>query len=79
MPAQQPAAGLATRLGYAEKKLAALTPPRGRGKRQITDAATLVEAIALVRTAHRVDGLLSGAWEKQVEQNTPDVGRGRGS
>src|SRR5262249_53453744 len=51
----------------------------GRGKRQITDEATLVAAIARVLTAHRVDGLLSVTWEKQVEQKTQYVGRGRGS
>jgi transposase len=79
MHATQQAAGLETRLSHAETKLAALTPPRGRGKRQITDEATLVEAIDLVRTAHRVDGLLSVTWEKQVEQKTQYVGRGRGS
>ena len=55
------------------------TPPRGRGKRQITDEATLVEAIDLVFTEHRVEGLLSVAWEKQVEQTTQYVGRGRGA
>src|SRR5881296_2991386 len=70
MHAQQQAAGLETRLGYAEKKLAALTPPRGRGKRQITDEATLVEAIDTVLKEHRVVGLLSLAWEQQVEQRT---------
>ena len=79
MHAAQQAAGLEKRLRHAETQLAALTPPRGRGKRQITDEATLVEAIALVLTAHRVDGLLSVAWEKQVEQTTHYVGRGRGS
>src|SRR5437867_743264 len=79
MHANQQAAGLATRLSHAETKLAALTPPRGRGKRQITDEATLVEAIALVLTEHRVDGLLCVTWEKQVEQKTQYVGRGRGS
>jgi transposase len=56
-----------------------LTPPRGRGKRQITEEATLVEAIDLVLTAHRVDGLLRVTWAKQVEQKIQDVGRGRGS
>ena len=70
MHAQQQAAGLEARLGYAEKKLAALTPPRGRGKRQITDAATLVEAMDPGRKAHRVHGLLSVAWEKQSERKT---------
>ena len=79
MHANQQAAGLETRLRHAETKLAALTPPRGRGKRHITDEATLVEAMARVLTAHRVDGLLSVTWEKQVEQNTQYVGRGRGS
>lgn len=79
MHATQQAAGLETRLRHAETQLTALTPPRGRGKRQITDEATLVEAIDLVLTAHRVDGLLSVAWEKQVEQTTQYVGRGRGS
>jgi transposase len=77
--ADQQAAGLEKRLGHAETHLTALTPPRGRGKRQITDAATLVEAIDRVLTAHRVDGLLRVAWEKQVEQTTQDVGRGRGA
>src|SRR5713101_1114605 len=79
MHATHQAAGLEKRLRHAETQLTALTPPRGRGKRQITDEATLVEAIALVLTAHRVDGLLSVAWEKQVEQTTHYVGRGRGS
>lgn len=79
MHATQQVAGLETRLRHAETQLAALTPPRGRGKRQITDEATLVEAIDRVLTAHRVDGLLSVAWEKQVEQTTHYVGRGRGA
>src|SRR6267154_2350617 len=79
MHAAQQAAGLETRLRHAETKLAALTPPRGRGKRQITDAATLVEAIDVVLKEHRVDGLLSVTWEQQVEQTTQYVGRGRGS
>jgi transposase len=79
MHADQQAAGLEKRLSYAETKLAALTPPRGRGKRQITDEASLVAAIDRVLTEHRVDGLLSVTWEKQVEQTTQYVGRGRGS
>jgi transposase len=77
--AARQAAGVASRLGHAEKKLAALTPPRGRGKRQITDEATLVAAIATVLTAHRVEGLLHVAWEKQIERTTQYVGRGRGA
>jgi hypothetical protein len=38
-----------------------------------------VEAIALVRKAHRGDGVLSGTGEQQVEQTTHYGGRGRGS
>src|SRR5215470_9676057 len=79
MHAHQQAAGLETRLSHAEAKLAALTPPRGRGKRQITDEVTLGEAITRVLTEHRVEELLSVTWEKQVEQKTQYVGRGRGS
>ena len=67
MHATQQAAGLEKRLSHAETQLTALTPPRGRGKRHITDEATLVEAMARV------------LWEKQVEQTTQDVGRGRGA
>jgi transposase len=77
--ADQQTAGLEKRLGHAESQLTALTPPRGRGKRQITDEATLIEAIDRVLTTHRVDGLLRVAWEKQVEQTTQYVGRGRGA
>ena len=72
-------AGLETRLVNAEKKRAALTPPRGRGKRQITGHTTLVEAIDHVLKEHRAAGLFSVAWEKQVERHTHYVGRGRGS
>jgi transposase len=79
MHANQQAAGLEKRLHHAETQLAALTPPRGRGKRQITDEVALVEAIDRVLSAPQVDGLLSVAWEKQVEQTTQYVGRGRGA
>src|SRR5713101_1092467 len=79
MHADQQATGLEKRLCHAETTLAALTPPRGRGKRQMTDEATLVEAIDRVLTEHRVDGLLSVTWEQQVEQTTQYGGRGRGS
>ena len=70
--ATQQAAGLEKRLQRGDSPTA-LTPPRGRGKRQITDEATLVEAIDRVLQDQRVDGLLSVAWEKQVEQTTQYV------
>ena len=79
MHADQQTVGLEKRLRHAETQLAALTPPRGRGKRQITTEATLREAMARVLQTHRVEGLLSVTWEQQVEQTTHYVGRGRGS
>ena len=79
LQAHHQATGLDKRLRHAETALVALTPPRGRGKRQITEEATLVAAIDLVLKAHRVEGLLSVVWEKQVEQHTQYLGRGRGS
>ena len=63
----------------AANKLAALTPPRGRSKRQISDKTTLLEVIASVLKAYRVEGLLGVEWEKQTERTTQYVGRGRGS
>ncbi len=77
--AEQQAAGLEKRLANAEEKLVALTPPRGRGKRQITEEAALLEAIDKVLKQHRVEGLLSIAYEKQVERQIQYVGPGRGS
>lgn len=73
------ATGWEKRLRHAETQLTALRPPRGRGKRPITDEATLVEAMALVRKEHRVAGWCSVTWAKQVEPTTQYVGRGRGS
>ena len=77
--AERQVAGLDKRLAHAENKLTALTPARGRGKRQITEEATLLAAIAHVLKEQRVDGLLTVAWERQVERHTHYVGRGRGS
>jgi hypothetical protein len=50
-----------------------------RCQEHFADEATLVAAIARVLTEQRVDGLLSVAWDKQVEQTPRYVGRGRGS
>ncbi len=77
--AERKTAGLEKRLAHAEQKLAALTPARGRGKRQIREEATLVEALDHVLKEQRVDGVLRIEWEPQRERHTQDVGRGRGS
>src|SRR5207244_1424009 len=79
MQATPQAAGLETRLRHAETQRAALTPPRGRGTRHITDEATLGEAIDRVLTEPRVAGWRSVTGAKPVEQTTQYVGRGRGS
>jgi transposase len=77
--AERQVQGLEARLAHAEQKLAALTPARGRGKRQITEEATLLAAIDHVLKAQRVEGLLCLEWEQQIEQHTHYVGPGRGS
>lgn len=77
--AAQQTAGLEKRLATAATKLAALTPARGRGKRQMTDEVMLVEAIDNVLKEQRVEGLLRIDWEQQSERRTHYIGRGRGS
>lgn len=77
--AEQQAAGLEKRLTHAQEQLRQLTPPRGRGKRQITDEAVLLEAIDKVLKQHRVEGLLTIAYDKQTERQTKYVGGGRGA
>jgi transposase len=71
--------GLERRLAHATATLNALTPQRGRGKRQIEDEETLVAAADDIVHSHRVEGLLSYTFERQVEQQVKYVGRGRGS
>ena len=71
--------GLEKRLRNAEAKLYSLTPPRGRGKRQLTTESDLLEAISQVLKTHRVEGLLRVEYVKQTERQTKYVGRGRGS
>jgi len=68
--AAQQTAGLEKRLATAAKKLAALTPARGRGKRQMTDEGMLVEAMDNVLKEQRVEGLLRIDWEQQIERRT---------
>ena len=77
--AKQQTAGLEARLETARKKIEALTPPRGKGRRQISDEAELLAAITKILENQRVKGLLNIQYEKEVEQKTKYVGRGRGS
>jgi transposase len=77
--AERQAAGREKRLTTAAQKLAALTPARGRGKRQITEEAQRVAALDKVRKEQQGEGLLQVAWQQEIERHTHDVGRGRGS
>jgi transposase len=69
---------LEDRLDQAQVALLALTPAVGRGKRQITQEAALQSAAEAVLVKHRVTGLLTYTYERQVEQEVKFVGRGRG-
>lgn len=77
--AKAQARGLEQRLATATAKLNALTPPRTRGKRQITDEAQLIQAAQAILKAQRVDGLLAYTFERQAERHVQFVGPGRGA
>ena len=75
--AQAQAAGLEQRLQNASRELLALTPPPGRGKRQIREEAALQETIQAVLARHAVQGLLTVAWERHETSVQRQQGRGR--
>ena len=77
--AQRQAAGLEKRLAHAQEKIEAFTPPRGRGKRQITEEDSLLAAINQRLKEQRVEGLLTVTYEKQTERHIRYVGPGRGA
>jgi transposase len=76
--ARSQSAALETRLVQAETALRALTPPPGRGRRQIAEEVGLQAAVAAVLTRYRVAGLLQVTWEREEAAVTHFVGRGRG-
>jgi transposase len=76
--AQRLQRGLDQRLSQATAELLALTPARGRGKRQIEGEAELVQQAQAILTAHRVEGLLTYQFERQEQRQTRFIGRGRG-
>jgi len=69
---------LQERLEKAQAALLALTPPVGRGKRQVTDEPALQAAAEAVLAKHRVVGLLTYTSVRHSEQEVKFVGRGRG-
>jgi transposase len=77
--AEAQARGLERRLTPATAKLHALTPPRGRGKRQIEEEGQLLQAAEAILQAYRVEGRLTYTCERQAERPMKFVGRGRGA
>jgi len=69
---------LEDRLDNAQAALLALTPPVGRGKRQITEEAELQRAAEAVLVKHRVVDLLTYTSTRESQQTVKFVGRGRG-
>jgi transposase len=60
---QQQQRGLEQRLQKATEKLMSLTPPVGRGKRQIREEAILHQKAEAILQQHRVEGLLSYSYQ----------------
>jgi transposase len=60
--------GLYHRLEKAEQALKALTPARGRGKRQIEDEASLLAAIQRIEEKYRAAGLFDYHYEPEVSE-----------
>ena len=56
------------RLEKAEKALKALTPPRGRGKRQIKDEASLLAAIQRIEEKYRSVGFFETHYEEEATE-----------
>jgi transposase len=69
---------LQDRLQKAQVALLALTPPVGRGKRQISEEEALQSAAETVLSKHRVTGLLTYTYARESEQEIKFIGRGRG-
>jgi transposase len=76
--ADQQRKSLDERLHKAEVALLALTPPIGRGKRQITKEADLENRAEAILKKYRVTGLLTYTYERAGKREEKLVGRGRG-
>ena len=66
-PAKKARRGLAGRLDRAEQALQALTPPRGRGKRQGDDRPALQAQVRTILKKHGVENLLEVSYHQEVE------------
>jgi len=63
------------RLEKAKAALIALTPPVGRGKRQVKDEANLVKAAEAILSKYGVSGLLSYTYEQEKKLIVKLTGR----
>ncbi|MBD2433916.1 MULTISPECIES: hypothetical protein [Fischerella] len=75
--AKQQFQGLEKRLHNAQQKLMALTPQKGRGKRQINNLQVLFQKATAIVRQYRVEGLLSFDYECQETVEETYIGRGR--
>jgi transposase len=60
--------GLSQRLDNAEQAILALTPPRGRGKRQKKDLSALESSVGSILKQYRVEGLLEVSYIREEKQ-----------
>lgn len=60
--------GLSQRLNNAEQAILALTPPRGRGKRQQKDLDALESSVGSILKKYRVEGLVDVSYICEEEQ-----------
>jgi transposase len=65
------------RLDRTEKALKALTPARGRGKRQIEDEVSLLAAIQRIEEKYRVQGLFDCDYQQEVTERQIRAYRGK--
>ena len=60
--------GLSQRLDNAEQAILALTPPKGRGKRQKKDLNALESSVGSILKQYRVEGLLEVSYTREEKQ-----------
>ena len=70
---------LEARLRRAEQAVRAVTPPMGPGTKQCREKPALRAAVSAILERCDVTGLLTVSWQRQEDQETKDVGPGRGS
>ena len=62
--------GLSQRLDNAEQSILALTPPKGRGKRQQQDLKVLESSVDSILKKYRVEGLIDVSYTCQREERS---------